>query len=165
MSAGTPELAEHSVASEFLKHREDAVLNTTACHATVFWSLTSSLPTNVLSPRKPLPSSAGSSHSLQGSAMPNDALLNRIRAEYLEMPGLRLTLEQAQRLCGVERTACKAVLEELVDAEFLCMKANGAYARLSDGEVRSQQTVQTDAGVETSARSGRRRLTQTARDA
>lgn len=97
--------------------------------------------------------------------MPHDALRNRIRAEYLEMPGLRLTLEQAQRLCGVERTACKAVLEELVDAEFLCKKANGAYARLSDGEIRSQQTVQTDAGVETSARSVRRHLTKTARDA
>src|SRR5262245_21451416 len=46
--------------------------------------------------------------------MPHDILLKRIRAEYLEMPGLRLTLEQAQRLCGVERTLCKAVLDELV---------------------------------------------------
>lgn len=35
--------------------------------------------------------------------MPHDTLLNRIRAEYLEMPGLCLKLEQAQRLCGVER--------------------------------------------------------------
>jgi hypothetical protein len=30
-------------------------------------------------------------------------MLKRVRAEYLEMPGLRLTLEQAQRLCGVGR--------------------------------------------------------------
>ena len=34
--------------------------------------------------------------------MPHNVLLTRIRAEYLEMPGLRLTSEQAQRLCGAE---------------------------------------------------------------
>ena len=44
---------------------------------------------------------------LREVAMPNNKLLGRIRAEFLEMPGLGLTLEQAQRLCGVERTLCK----------------------------------------------------------
>ena len=68
-------------------------------------------------------------------AMPDNILLGRIRAEYLEMPGLRLTLEQAQRLCGVERTLRKALLDALVDAKFLCIKPDGAYARASDGEV------------------------------
>jgi hypothetical protein len=66
--------------------------------------------------------------------MPNNKLLGRIRAEYLEMPGLRLTPEEAQRLCGVERTLCKALLDALVDAKFLCIKSDGAYARVSDGE-------------------------------
>ena len=61
-------------------------------------------------------------------------LLTRIRAEYLEMPGMRLTLAQAQRLCGVERMLCKAVFDALVDAKFLCVKSDGAYARLTDGE-------------------------------
>jgi len=70
--------------------------------------------------------------------MPHDILLKRIRAEYLEMPGLRLTLEQAQRLCGVERTLCKAVLDQLVDAKFLCKNSNDAYARLFDGETRAR---------------------------
>jgi hypothetical protein len=37
--------------------------------------------------------------------MPHTMLIKRIRAEYLEMPGLQLTLEQAQRLCSVERAA------------------------------------------------------------
>jgi hypothetical protein len=64
------------------------------------------------------------------------AMLERIRAEYSEMPDLRLTLEQAQRLCGVERTLCKAVLDALVDAKFLCVRADGAYTRLTDGETR-----------------------------
>jgi hypothetical protein len=71
---------------------------------------------------------------LRGFEMANNNLLGRIHAEYLEMPGLRLTLEQAQRLCGVERTLCKALLDALVDAKFLCIKSDGAYARVFDGE-------------------------------
>jgi hypothetical protein len=69
--------------------------------------------------------------------------LERMRAEYLEMPGLRLTLEQAQRLCGVERALCKAILDALVHAKFLCLKADGAYARLSDGEMRHPRAGKT----------------------
>jgi len=65
--------------------------------------------------------------------MPHTALLARIRSEYLEMPGLRLTLEQAQRLCGVERMLCKTVLDALVEATFLCVTPNGTYARAIDG--------------------------------
>ena len=60
-----------------------------------------------------------------------DALLKRIRAEYLEMPGMTLKLEQVARLCGVERSLCKRVLDALVDVKFLCVRADGAYARLS----------------------------------
>jgi hypothetical protein len=65
--------------------------------------------------------------------MPPRALLERIRAEYLEMPGLRLTLEQAQRLYGVERTLCQQVLAELVEMQFLRVTANGSYARTTEG--------------------------------
>jgi hypothetical protein len=67
--------------------------------------------------------------------MPSDPAVTRIRSEYLEMPGLRLTVEQAQRLCGVERTVCKSVLDALVEEKFLCVKVNGAYARATDGEM------------------------------
>ena len=67
--------------------------------------------------------------------MPHNAMLTRIRAEYLEMPGLRLTLEQAGRLCGVERTLCQMVLDSLVDEKFLCVNPDGHYARLTDGEI------------------------------
>jgi hypothetical protein len=65
--------------------------------------------------------------------MPYNALLTRLRAEFLEMPGLRLTREQAQRLCGVEQTICRLVLDALVDEKFLCVKSDGAYARFADG--------------------------------
>jgi hypothetical protein len=65
----------------------------------------------------------------------NQEVLERIRAEYLEMPGLRLTVEQVQRLCGIERAMCRVALETLVEAKFLCTKSNGVYARLTDGDI------------------------------
>ena len=60
-------------------------------------------------------------------------LLSRIRGEYLEMPGLRLTVPQVQRLCGGEGPSCQAVLDLLVEEGFLCRKPDGSYARLTDG--------------------------------
>jgi hypothetical protein len=35
---------------------------------------------------------------------------------------MRLKLEQVQRLCGIEPSICKVVLDSLVDAKFLCVK-------------------------------------------
>ena len=67
--------------------------------------------------------------------MPHEHLLNRIRAEYLEMPGLRLTFQEMQRLFGIERTVCQTVLDSLVDARFLSVKSDGHYALLRDGEM------------------------------
>ena len=60
-------------------------------------------------------------------------VLNHIRAEYLEMPGLRLKATQVQRLCGIEQAICQLVLDSLVDEKFLCAKSDGHYARLTDG--------------------------------
>lgn len=79
--------------------------------------------------------------------MPYDTLLKRIRAEYLEMPGLRLTLEQARRFCGVERALCKMVLDALVAEKFLCVKADGAYVRLTEGVMARQRSVKADIGA------------------
>jgi hypothetical protein len=78
--------------------------------------------------------------------MPATTVLTRIRGEYLEMPGLQLTLAQVQRLCGVEGTLCKAVLDALVDAKFLCVKPNGVYARLTDGAVPRPRPPKADVG-------------------
>jgi hypothetical protein len=63
------------------------------------------------------------------------AILERLRAEFLEMPGLRLTAEQVHRLCGVEQKTCRAVLDALVSEKFLCAKSDGTYARLTEGDV------------------------------
>jgi hypothetical protein len=65
-----------------------------------------------------------------------DDLLSRLRAEFVEMPGLRLTPEQVQRLCGIEHTICRFVLASLVDERFLCLKPDGRYARLTEEEHR-----------------------------
>ena len=71
-------------------------------------------------------------------------VLNRLRAEYLEMPGLRLKPEQVQRLCGVERTMCQLALDSLLDSKFLCVKSDGQYARLTDGTIHRLHSVETD---------------------
>jgi len=60
--------------------------------------------------------------------------IERLRAEFLEMPGLRLNAAQTQRLCGVDRTLCQDVLDALVDVKFLRVNADGTYSRLADGE-------------------------------
>jgi hypothetical protein len=59
-----------------------------------------------------------------------DNVLQRIQGEYVEMPGLRLTAAQAQRLWGLERDVCSAVLRSLVDAKFLEQTRDGAFVRL-----------------------------------
>jgi len=56
-------------------------------------------------------------------------VLRRIQGEYMEMPGLRLTMAQAQRLWGLDRAACDTVLCALVDAKFLFRSRDGAYVR------------------------------------
>jgi hypothetical protein len=56
-------------------------------------------------------------------------ILQRIRAEYLDMPGLSLSPEQVQRLCGVDSALCASVLEALVEIGFLSRRSDGAYAR------------------------------------
>ena len=60
-------------------------------------------------------------------------VLSRIRGEYLEMPGLRLTGAQAQRLWGLDRDVCDALLAMLVDANFLSRTRDGAFVRYDDG--------------------------------
>ena len=43
----------------------------------------------------------------------------RIRAEFVEMPGLKLTLSQASRLFNLDRTECERVLGTLVEQHVL----------------------------------------------
>ena len=61
---------------------------------------------------------------------PSTNLLNRVRGEFIEMPGLRLKIEQAQRLWNLDRAMCESVLRSLVDAKFLGRFDDDLYARL-----------------------------------
>jgi hypothetical protein len=59
-------------------------------------------------------------------------LVGRIRSEFLEMPGLRLTLVQASRLWGLEQDDCRRVIDALVGTSFLRWTAAGTVARAAD---------------------------------
>jgi hypothetical protein len=59
----------------------------------------------------------------------DDTLLHRIRGEFVEMPGLRLTREQAARLWHLDPVLVTSLLRALVDAKFLATTADGAYRR------------------------------------
>jgi len=58
----------------------------------------------------------------------SEELLRRVRAEYLEMPGLRLTAPQAQCLFGLDSETCDALLATLLDSKFLIRTHTGLFA-------------------------------------
>jgi hypothetical protein len=58
-----------------------------------------------------------------------EAIVRRVRNEFHEMPGLRLTPAQATRLWGLERDTCRAVIDTLVAAAFLRWTPAGAVTR------------------------------------
>ena len=64
--------------------------------------------------------------------LPVAELCLRARAEYIEMPGLRLTLAQAARLFDLERALCAQTLDTLVDAGFL-QRTGMTYFRADTG--------------------------------
>jgi hypothetical protein len=62
----------------------------------------------------------------------NDAvreLSSRIEAEYVEMPGLSVTLPQAQRLWTTDRHTCQTVFDLLVARGVLKMTVRGRFVR------------------------------------
>lgn len=53
----------------------------------------------------------------------------RVEGEYRDMPGLSLTLPQAARLWGIDRSTCERVLANLIDRRVLKRALNGSYVR------------------------------------
>jgi hypothetical protein len=74
--------------------------------------------------------------SVQSRKIIDDTMLHRIYSEFLEMPGLRLSCTQAQRLFGLDEPTCQELLDALVEAKFLSPPLNGAYSRLADGSAK-----------------------------
>ncbi len=66
--------------------------------------------------------------ALERVSLPTASLSQRIRAEYEEMPCLRLTLAQASRFWHVDQDTCRAVLDELV-AEGVLVLGRYGYLR------------------------------------
>jgi hypothetical protein len=60
---------------------------------------------------------------------PRRALVQRIEGEYHEMPGLKLTEAQAQRLWGLDADTCHTILVTLIQRSFLRRTATGMYVR------------------------------------
>ena len=58
-----------------------------------------------------------------------DTVTNRVRAEFVEMPGLTLTVRQASRLFGLDQDMCREVVDRLIDADFLRWSSAGVVAR------------------------------------
>lgn len=56
-------------------------------------------------------------------------LKTRVRSEFVEMPGLRLTTAQAQRLWNLSREECESILSMLIEEKILRRTEDGAFIR------------------------------------
>jgi hypothetical protein len=65
-------------------------------------------------------------------ALVEEQLIRRVCGEYLEMPGLRLTIQQAARLWNINVETSARVLGELVHSSFLSVSGN-LYQRADAG--------------------------------
>ena len=71
----------------------------------------------------PLPSTERRNHSAR------EALLCRVRCEFEEMRGLRITLPQAKRLFGLREDVCVRILDTLIHDGVLARRSDGCYGR------------------------------------
>jgi hypothetical protein len=69
-----------------------------------------------------------------------EQLLCRVRAEFEEMPSLRLTRGQAQRLFGLRPDVCDRVLAALISDHILYHDQDGRYRRYNDDEWRGAES-------------------------
>jgi hypothetical protein len=60
---------------------------------------------------------------------PIGTLVEQVRTEYAEMPGLSVTLPQAQRLWRLDRATCEEVFSRLVARGVLKMTPKGRFVR------------------------------------
>ena len=72
--------------------------------------------------------------SIVSTIGPTADLVRRIRGEYLEMPGLRVTARQAQRLFGLDVITCDEVLACLLQSGFLSYTVDGMFKLTQPGD-------------------------------
>jgi hypothetical protein len=61
--------------------------------------------------------------------MEHHHLVHRVKSEFIEMPGLQLTLPQAARLWGLDHEASRRVIDSLVEVSFLRWTSQGTVIR------------------------------------
>jgi Fic family protein len=66
------------------------------------------------------------------SPMPVEDAIALIQMEYAELPELRLTFRQAQRLWDLSPDLCERALSKLIESGYLVRAADGAYVRSWD---------------------------------
>ena len=69
------------------------------------------------------------------------ALVLRVRAEFLEMPGLNVTFSQAMRLWGVSADVCQDIIDALVGSAFLRWTPTGRLGRADRLEIPESRTT------------------------
>jgi len=77
------------------------------------------------------PSTTGLAHN-HSTSRPAPLMSDTIRAEFLEMPCLTLTIHQAMRLWSLDERTCRSHLDALSREGFLRLTADGAYRRAAD---------------------------------
>lgn len=73
------------------------------------------------------------------------ALTTRIRGEFNEMPGLKLTMAQACRLWHTDESAVRQALDTLVDEGFVTRTASGAFMALPRPRAKTLKAALSDA--------------------
>jgi DNA-binding IclR family transcriptional regulator len=73
---------------------------------------------------------AVNAHAQRTDVLRTDPRLRTIWHEFAEMPGLRLTVAQAQRLWTIDRATCAELLDRLVSAHLLVRGGDGRYRPL-----------------------------------
>ena len=79
--------------------------------------------------RRPNPSDVAAGQPERRDLRSRELLLQRVRAEFTEMPGLRLTLAQARRLFALRTDICERVLNTLAAAGVVVRAPDGRYSR------------------------------------
>lgn len=63
------------------------------------------------------------------AACTESGLIERILGEYREMPGLALTMVQAEKLWGCDAQTCRCVMQRLLDQGILRWSRNDRLVR------------------------------------
>ena len=94
------------------------------------------IPSLDTTPSAPADTQTISSRTATAAAEGMADLAVRVTAEFRDKPGLRLTLQQAARLFGLELDTAWAVLDELRRARVLGLSSDGSYSCSSEAAER-----------------------------